>query len=483
MRYRYLKAPYSLERKPRYIPEVIHPRLRSSATSIWVLNKRLNTAFDTKRVNDLTFGATTASPRYGVRSGGDGLVFDGGDTCDGTVTNITAYPIWMSCSFTLESLTAQTSIFSLGSATLSGGGFLMFDFQPGTGITARTRQTIAGSINQIVLDASPTVGKVYHVSYVARSQTDYTAWVNGRKLTSAGDVGAIFDGFPRFAIGGLLRATTNQFPLTGIVYWGAYGIIDPGDTFLQSLSQNPWQYLFPAAREKWINTTGIGFNAASNSGDQAASANYTFNRTVTGANTYLTVDVELLTVTGATVTSVTDDDGGTNTAMVFLGAKSTVTGAGRVECWGLANPTAGTKTIRVILSASIESVATAVSYTGVHQTSPTEGFNSAQATNAGSATDASVSITSVANNCWIHAACVANDTSITANQTTRNNVSGTLGSGANEDNGAAKTPAGAVTMSYSGMGITTTWAIAGYALRPIAASNLSTAKSYGYIAG
>ncbi len=212
--------------------------------------------------------------------------------------------------------------------------------------------------------------------------------------------------------------------------------------------------------------TGIAFDAASNSGDQAASANYTFNRTVTGTNTFLTVDIELLTATGATVTSVTDDDGGGNRPLTFIGAQSTVTGAGRVECWGLVNPTTGTKSIRVILSASIESVATAVSYTGVHQTSPTEAFNSNQATNAGSATDASVVITTASNNCWIHAACVANDTSITANQTSRNNVAGTLGSGANEDNNAAVTPAGATTMSYSGMGVTTTWAIAGYAIRP-----------------
>jgi len=98
------------------------------------------------------------------------------------------------------------------------------------------------------------------------------------------------------------------------------------------------------------------------------------------------------------------------------------------------------------------------------------GIQFAQATNAGSATNASVSITTIADLDWVHAAVVANDTSITAGNTTRNNISGTLGSGANEDNGAAKTPAGAVTMSYSGMGITTTWAIAGYGIRPLAAS-------------
>lgn len=217
-----------------------------------------------------------------------------------------------------------------------------------------------------------------------------------------------------------------------------------------------------------VQITGPQFDAASNSGDQAASANYTFNRTVSGTNRFLIVSVELLTVTGATVTSVTDDDGGGNVALSFIGAKSTITGAGRVEMWGLPAPATGTKAIRVILSASIESVATAISYTNVHQVTPTEAFNSAQATNAGSATNASVTVTSVTDNCRIVAACVANDTSITAGQTSRNNVSGTLGSGADEDNNAAVSPAGATTMTYTGMGITTTWAIVGVAVKPYA---------------
>lgn len=303
-------------------------------------------------------------------------------------------------------------------------------------------------------------------------------------------------------VNGVLKATNahivNRKFRTSTVGWrfgvinAAYGqaIINNVRIYSRILSAQEIMQLYvepfagvnvPLQRRYNTTSTGIAFDAASNSGDQAASSNYTFNRTVTGTNTFLSVDVELLTVTGATVTSVTDDDGGGNVAMTFIGARSTVTGAGRIECWGLANPTSGTKAIRVILSASIESAATAASYTGVHQTVPTESFNSNQATNTGSATDATVSITSIADNCWIHAACVANDTSITANQTSRNNVSGTLGSGANEDNNAAVTPPGSTTMSYTGMGITATWAIAGYAIRPLAASGLSSNPLAGYL--
>lgn len=216
---------------------------------------------------------------------------------------------------------------------------------------------------------------------------------------------------------------------------------------------------------------GIALDAAGNSGDQGAASSYSGAVVWSGNNRILCVDVSLLGA-GVTVTAMTY--GGATCTLV--GVRSTVTSFGRIEQWRIIQsdagaPPAGSNTLAVTLSGSLEFAVEWTSYTGVHQTSPTEGFNSNQATNAGSATDASVSVTSVADRCWIHAAVSANDTSITANQTTRNNIAGTLGSGANEDTGPV-TPAGATTMSYSGMGLTTTWAIAGYAIRPKEASSL-----------
>jgi hypothetical protein len=138
----------------------------------------------------------------------------------------------------------------------------------------------------------------------------------------------------------------------------------------------------------------------------------------------------------------------------------------------LVAPSVGSYSVAVTLSASVSSAGTSTSYGGVHQTSPTEGFNSAQATNVGAA-DASVSITSVADNCWIHAVCATDDTAVTPNQTSRNNVTGALGSGVSEDTGPI-TPASATTMSVTGVGALATWVIGGVALRPLAASVLSS---------
>jgi hypothetical protein len=215
-------------------------------------------------------------------------------------------------------------------------------------------------------------------------------------------------------------------------------------------------------------TPGISFDAASNSGYQSPSSSYSWNHTCTGTNLFLAVDVEVLSVPGTTVSSITYN--GVN--LTLIGTKSSVSGAAHVECWGLVAPATGTHSIAVTLSASVASAGTASSYQSVNQTSPTEAFNGNQATNVGAA-DATVTITSASNNCWIHA-CVATDaTAITANQTTRNNVTGTLGSGANEDTAGPLTPAGAQVMSYTGIGALKTWVIAGYAIRPVSDAALS----------
>lgn len=215
----------------------------------------------------------------------------------------------------------------------------------------------------------------------------------------------------------------------------------------------------------------IVFDAASNSGYQAAASSYNWNHTCTGQQRFLAVDISLLSVAGTTVTAVTYN----GVALSLIGAKSSVSGADRVECWGLANPASGTNTIAVTLSASIASAGTAVSYTGVHQTVPTEAFNSAQATNGGSPADATVTVTTVAERAWVHAALATDDTAVTANQTSRNNVTGAAGSGANEDTGPIY-PAAATAVSYTGVGALATWAIAGYAIRPEAAAGLMSAN-------
>lgn len=213
----------------------------------------------------------------------------------------------------------------------------------------------------------------------------------------------------------------------------------------------------------------ISVDATSNSGEQLASSSYSWSHTCSFNDRYLTVKVGMLslaqTVSGITYNSV---------AMTFLGAQSSVSGAARIELWGLIAPSTGSNTIAVTLTGAINSGATAVSYNNVHQTTPTESFNSAQATNVGAA-DATVSITPIASDTRIVDGVATDDTSITvgAGQIQRNNIAGTVGTVADSDEGIIATPA-ATTMSWTGIGAAATWSIGGFALRPLTATSPTT---------
>jgi hypothetical protein len=213
--------------------------------------------------------------------------------------------------------------------------------------------------------------------------------------------------------------------------------------------------------------SGITFDATSNSGYQAAQSTYSWSHT--NAGNFLSVDVSMLSVPGTTVTGITFD----GVALTKIGSQYTASTIGGVECWGLVAPSIGTKTIVVTLSGTIISSSEAVSYSGVNQATPTEDFNGAFATNVGAA-DATVTISPISDNTWIHGAVAATDSSITANQTSRNNVTGAGGSGANEDSGSAITPPAATATSFTGVGALQTWAIAGYAIIPVADADVAT---------
>lgn len=211
----------------------------------------------------------------------------------------------------------------------------------------------------------------------------------------------------------------------------------------------------------------IAFDAASNSGYQAAASTYNWSHTFTGSDRFANIDVAILSV-GGSVSSV--DVGGLAASLVI----GKTQGVYRIEKWKRDNPGSGAKTITVTLSGVLASAAAVISLTGVHQTSSTEGENSASAVNVGAA-DATVDVTTVANNDWVLDGVATSDTAITigAGQTSRNNVTGAAGSGADSTEGPIS-PAAAVTMSWTSVGAAATWAIAAVGVRPNNASTLPT---------
>lgn len=210
----------------------------------------------------------------------------------------------------------------------------------------------------------------------------------------------------------------------------------------------------------------IAFDAASNSTYQTAQSSYSWSHTCTGTNGYLFVSIAMLSVLGTNVSSITYN--GVKLIQIIDSATQ-FTGAIRTEIWGLANPATGTNTIAITLTAGLDSVGMASSFTGVNQALSTEGEIASGATNGLSPADATLNVQTIGDNDWIIDSVATSDTSITvqAGETSRNNVSGTLGSGAMGTRGPI-TPPASQAMGWTNVGAAQSWAIAAVAIRPTA---------------
>lgn len=233
---------YHRDRKPLFGAASIHPTLWNYATSIYLLNDLQTKGTDAKNVNNLTFGAGAAQPSWGYNNGGQALTFDGGDTCDGTVTTVNAFPVWCATSITVGSVAASQGTVSVGSNT--GTAFFTI-FVTTTNIAWQLR-TLDGSTGTFLLNGpASAVGNVYHCAAVSRSDTDHTLFVNGQMYTSATTAGGSWSNLVNGGIGELKRTSVGS-QMTGAVHWGAWGLRDPGNAFLRDLTIRPYDYLYGA---------------------------------------------------------------------------------------------------------------------------------------------------------------------------------------------------------------------------------------------
>ena len=212
----------------------------------------------------------------------------------------------------------------------------------------------------------------------------------------------------------------------------------------------------------------IAFDAASNSGYQAAVSSFSWSHTNAGSSRVLFVTVSLLgtgSVSGITYNSV---------AMVNLGSATKTNGVLRTEVWYLVNPTNGTQTVAVTLSGVNTGSAHAISYSGAYQAGvPAAVVNTA----SGTGNPGTVSVTTENDHQWVMGVIATTDTAITASETQRANVTGALGSGAQSDTNADVTPAGAQSLSWTNVGVADTWAMSIIAIRPAAKGGVFTPRS------
>lgn len=203
--------------------------------------------------------------------------------------------------------------------------------------------------------------------------------------------------------------------------------------------------------------TTVVFDAASSSAYQPALSTYNWSHTTTTRpNRYIVVGVSIF-ATGS-VSSVTY---GSN-SLSFV--RSDTNGVYRSELWALKNPAAGTDTVTVTLSASLTSIANAQTYYNAAQTGNPDANNGANGTN----TPASASITTVADLDTVVGNLAAQSASgvlSAVQQNPRTTNAGALGTGASDDFGDV-TPAGAKTLSWTGMAALDSWGVSLLALKP-----------------
>ncbi len=357
--------------------------------------------------------------------------------------------------------------------TINGNGYQFFLNASGQLVAKKFGGGAAGeAISSTVIATNVW----YFGAAVFVSINDRSVYLNGTLTGTNADIIGDQGTYPvqlgRAATGNYLTGAIDGFvlldrALSAAEVWNLY-----------DLSQRSYQGLLNTYRQKIVysiaEVTQITFDATSTSNYFFSSDNYTWNHTCTGTNRYLIVGIAIFGM-GISVSSLTYN----GVSLTFIKASATPSsGDIRVEMWGLVNPASGTNTISLTLSSPVDSIGLASSFYNVNQTTPYEGAADNAGENAGSPDDATINITTVADEDMVVDLVGTNDASITvgAGQTAMQNVPGFSKSAAMSREGIIS-PAGSVTMNWTGVGTTNIWANVGIALRPTYTVVINSARS------
>ena len=215
-------------------------------------------------------------------------------------------------------------------------------------------------------------------------------------------------------------------------------------------------------------------NVTANAGPNVNTVNLTFSHTVgSGSNRILILCISLrdgnVVVNNATYAA---------TALTNLGVVNAGGNQNRTEIWFLKAPPTGTASVVVNLSQSKRIIATAISFTGVNQTTPLA-FASAASTGGGS-TSASVTVTSAPGQLVLDTVSANGDAdtlTLGAGQTERWNTASGIGTAGNARGGGSTEPgAASVTMSWT-LGVSKPWSIGAVSLIPAATTAVQFADA------
>lgn len=204
---------------------------------------------------------------------------------------------------------------------------------------------------------------------------------------------------------------------------------------------------------------GIVFDNAAVSPYEAALSTYTFSAKVgtSGVNRCMVIPIAVFASGTVTRVRVAGVDA------TFL--REDHNGVYRSEVWYLVAPATGTPTVQIDLSTSLTSIAAALNYTGVDQSSPIDAHGGANGTN----NPASGSVTTIQVKDRVVAALAAQTASgilSSGGQAPRSINNGALGTGASADKGLIDVPA-STTLTFTGLGALDVWAVSLVALKPV----------------
>lgn len=184
----------------------------------------------------------------------------------------------------------------------------------------------------------------------------------------------------------------------------------------------------------------IAFDVATSGGIVNPGTSLTFSHTCTGSDRIL-----LVFAFGATSGDVITGATYAGTSMTAVSTAFQLTGDRMVHCWYLINPASGANNVVISASSSQTIAGCSTSYTGAKQTGQPDASNTGQNP---SATSLSLSVTTIADNCWTVLLTRTDGTNNTAGTNTTERLDNATGY-AIFDRNAAITPAGSSTLSTS----------------------------------
>ncbi len=214
----------------------------------------------------------------------------------------------------------------------------------------------------------------------------------------------------------------------------------------------------------------IAFDAAS-TGTAGTSTSITVAHTCTGSDRILFVGIATFDSGGGQQVSGVTYNG---VAMTQIGTRRV---AGNLDntLWYLIAPATGTNNIVASYASQAEVYLVAASYTGAKQT----GQPDATAGNSGqSASAITAVVTTIADNCWVVMSATCNSLGLAAGASTTSRTEASPNDAIGfYDNNAAKTPAGAVTLTATGNATNNTTS-SGASFAPAVAEGPTNLKTY-----